>query len=102
MKTFDHAFNVDGLRKSGPKWRAMLKSVPTLRWLAGCQHQTGMNKTSMVSACPPTQKGGKCVRGAQPISSEDKQRYKKRNRVMTYLKVKFLCCEREGTREELN
>jgi hypothetical protein len=102
MKTFDHAFNVDGLRKSGPKWRAMLKSVPTLRWVAGCQHQTGMNKTSMVSACPRHRKGvNGWVRGAQPISS-DKQRYKKRKHVMTYLKVKFLCCEREGTREELN
>jgi hypothetical protein len=30
MKTLDHAFNVDGLRKSGRKWRAMLKSVPML------------------------------------------------------------------------
>ena len=30
MKTLDHAFNVDGLRKCGRKWRTMLKSVPTL------------------------------------------------------------------------
>jgi len=52
MKTLGHAFNVNGLRKCGRKWRTMLKSVPTLGmgWLAACQHQTGVHKYSMAGA----------------------------------------------------
>jgi hypothetical protein len=61
----DHIFNVDGLRKSSRKWRAMLKSVPMLGnvWLRANIIKTGVqpatkHKYSMIGVvCAPNQCG---------------------------------------------
>ena len=68
MKTLDHAFNVDGLRKSGRKWRAMLKSVPMLgrvctktAWSVPC----GVPQTTMKNV------ERSIVHGAQPHTVQE-------------------------------
>ena len=54
MKTLDHAFNADGLRKSGAKLEKAGEIRANLRtgWLRANKHQTGLNKNSMVYAVP--------------------------------------------------
>jgi hypothetical protein len=54
MKTLDHAFNADGLRKSGAKLEKAAEIRANLRtgWMDANKHQTGVNKKNMVSAVP--------------------------------------------------
>lgn len=72
MKTLDHAFNVDGLRKSGRKWRVMLESVPML----ACQHHQKRACTKTVWPVPCGHQatknvGGSIVHGAQPHTVQE-------------------------------
>jgi hypothetical protein len=79
MKTLDHAFNADGLRKSGAKLEKAAEIRANLEdgWLRANKHQTGVNKNSMFGAVPAQER--RVPWHAQPCVEEiQKQAYKKK------------------------
>jgi hypothetical protein len=85
MKTLDHAFNADGLRKSGAKLEKAAEIRANLRtgWLRANKHETGVNKKSMVCAVPAQVR--RVPWHAQPCVEEiQKQAYKKKKKITRY------------------
>lgn len=85
MKTLDHAFNADGLRKSGAKLEKAAEIRANLRtgWLRANKHETGVNKKSMgqCRACPSEESA---MARTAPVLRRYKNRHTKRRKVTRY------------------
>jgi hypothetical protein len=94
MKTLDHAFNVDGLRKSGPKLKKGVKIRANLGWVP-TRNGREQKQHGRCRACPKERKRG--VHECHSTHSPMIRRLQIQKPVMTYWKVKRDGRTREGT-----